>query len=547
MRNFLFLLSIGTIVASSTTSIVSCGTKPKSNQSTVDQELLNSLKNDINKKFDEHFIKNNVPFIETSKNSIKYNFFKKSNLEKLYSNPNDGEVTLNINSLSDIDYFKNDMQNFANLQDLASSIDSFKNNTENNYSVFLSEVSNVYVGYDFGEEITIKKQTDNNNNVTYSGSFNVKFKWQYYTQAVNIENYDYKGTFTISDDEELIANIIGLTEVGKKFYSDLESPLHFSNVDLNITENESWKDVSETITSFFKVEKNINSLLQKMKEYTDNEQFEITYDTNSFFEDLKVSNNFSHTNNKFLYNTDLQVFNDLVFKTKSTDELWNQFFNLETNVESYKNFESSVNNFTNLWVDESASIQEITNYLTGAYSFGQFKLNNLNLSYAGGNQINLGQIIMPFTYKSNITTISSNNVLGTSVKAKAYLKNLLSDFHQKTKIIENTKSNVRNNPLAATSTTKNSPLWSDLDLDFNGKSYKSFFWKDYNESLKKIVINGENNILKIEGNSNSYVYNWTEGLLISDGTTTKDLTVNLGYFKYRFGHKGAIFYAESDQ
>ncbi|AUB31784.1 hypothetical protein [Spiroplasma floricola] len=546
MKKLLMLLSISIVVTSTTSSIVACGTKPNSNNSEVDQDLLRMLKNDANLRFDNHFIKNNTPFVDTFENSKKFSFFKKENLEALYTNPNDGEMTLPINSLQNLDNLRSDMQNFVNLKDLEDDINSLKKDEKNNYSVFLSNVNNVYVGYDFGQDFTIKKQTQSSNGkTTYSGDFEVNFKWQYYTQSINTDTYKYKANFVISDDEELIANISGIADVGKKLFNDATSLIHFKNSDLKIKDNESWKDVSQEISRHYKVIDNIDALLDEIKEYTNNTKFKITYDPKNLLDELTIANEFKYTNsNSYLSGKELETFNNLIFKADLTADNWKEFFNLNSNKESYINFENSVSEAKKIWKDPQLDSKNINEYLKGIYSFGQFKLNNLQISYQDGQPINLGPVIIPFTYKSSYTTISSNDIDNTSIKAKEYLTNLISEFHKQTKLVKPTDSKLPDNSLGMTSTTKNSLLWEGVNLNFGSNKYTQFYYNDYNETLKKIVINGENNILKFEGSKNSYVYKFDPNYIISDSTTTKNAWVNLGYFKYKFSHKGAIFYAK---
>ncbi|AUB31785.1 hypothetical protein [Spiroplasma floricola] len=269
------------------------------------------------------------------------------------------------------------------------------------------------------------------------------------------------------------------------------------------------------------------------------------YEKNTLVDDFKVVNEFKYTNSgAYLSGTELEKFNDLVFKVKKTDSNWKDFFNLESNKNSYISFENSLTDFSKLWQIEE-STRTINDYLKGIYSFGQFRLNDLKIRYKKMSPISLGQIIIPYTYKTSYTTISSNDIVNTSGKAKEYLNALLNEFRNQT-AIKATDSQVLRNTLAFTASVK-TPLWLSLDLNFGGGYYNSFNYKDYNEELKKLLVYNENNILKVNGNNSSFVYKIKieSALYVSDNTTEKTVEVNLGYFKYKFSHKGAIFSADA--
>ncbi|AUB31780.1 hypothetical protein [Spiroplasma floricola] len=266
----------------------------------------------------------------------------------------------------------------------------------------------------------------------------------------------------------------------------------------------------------------------------------------TLIENLKVANEFKYTNSgAYLSGEELEIFNNLVFKANLETDNWTKFFDLNSNKESYISFENSVSEFAKLWEDQSSNSQNINEYLKGIYSFGHFTLNNLQLVYKDNQPINLAPVVIPFTYKSQYTTVSSDKIGETSVSAKKYLTTLLEKFHNVTKIAKSTDSNWPDKALAYTSTVKDTYIWEELNLNFTNSRYNTFNYNDYNESLKKVVINNENDILKIqEYSSNSYVYKTNSNYLISDASTAKDVLVNLGYFKYKFSHKGALFFSK---
>ncbi|AUB31786.1 hypothetical protein [Spiroplasma floricola] len=172
MKKLLMLFSISAIVTGTSSSIVACGTKPDPGGKDINQNLLNKLKKDANQKFDNHFIKNSIPFISNFENANKkYAFFNETNLGSLFENSSQTELNLKTNNLKNLEGLKSDLQNSVNLSDLETSINSLKKSDENNYSVFLSNVANVYAGYDFGSDFLIQKSSDESGSITYSGEF----------------------------------------------------------------------------------------------------------------------------------------------------------------------------------------------------------------------------------------------------------------------------------------------------------------------------------------------------------------------------------------
>ncbi|WP_100916747.1 hypothetical protein [Spiroplasma floricola] len=196
--------------------------------------------------------------------------------------------------------------------------------------------------------------------------------------------------------------------------------------------------------------------------------------------------------------------------------------------------------------DSNTNEEEISKYLEGVYSFGQFTLSNLKVKYAGSEPISLGTVMIPFTYKSQYTTVSSNNISKTSVKAKEYLTHLAQEFHNLAEIVKIDDSTAlsHDNALGQTKTTVKNPLWDGLELPTSSSSYYTTFkWKDYNESLKKMTINNQNNILQFNFGISDTVSRTTKSYyMISNTTTYKQLRVNLGFFRYYFGFTGALFY-----
>ncbi|AUB31781.1 hypothetical protein [Spiroplasma floricola] len=263
MKRLLMLFSICAIITGTSSSIVACGTKSITDIYEVDQDLLKMLKNEANLKYDSHFIKNNIPFVQTfDKADELYEFFNSTNLANLYTNSQDGEIKISINSLANLDSFNKDLQKHLNLEDLKTDINSLKNSDKNNYSIFLSKVNSVYANYEFGPDFIIRRQIIDDN-ITYTGNFEVNFKWQYYTESVNTETYNYKGSFIISEDKELIPHITEIANVGKKFFNDETSLIHFNNKKLDIDKDLSWKNVSQNILKYFKLSKMLTHFLKK--------------------------------------------------------------------------------------------------------------------------------------------------------------------------------------------------------------------------------------------------------------------------------------------
>ncbi|AUB31619.1 lipoprotein [Spiroplasma floricola] len=430
MKKLLSLLGTVTLIATSTSTVIACGKKTETKDSSKDKEpgndnlaqVIQDFQNDVTKIYDNHIntevFSQLIGLAETEKNHL---FIKKDNI-KTYSKKENEIKAENKKQI------ENDINVILKTKLLEEKLNELKK--VNKYKIILDEVDSIFKGVEVIYNDNFKIDSGALSQGVFIGKFIVEFKININYKGKNdIEKFEIKDTlkYTSTDSEAFkLAGEQMQEKIAKEFFLSEETK-NFSNFKWNEIKNdkqdwEAFGDYSENIKkyvnsnntysqnlisfikkNYFKNFENLNMNFSKQSIYKEG-TFENNFLTAFENKNMKSFNNFSNSKEKsqkmfeLIFRKDTnsqeskQILNDIYLTSSNKQEWskeWNQlkdnYFkemkfseNEINNIKKFDSYKSSIANFklkiTGLSIklgdDQNSYIHELPDFnLISSYSY----------------------------------------------------------------------------------------------------------------------------------------------------------------------------------
>ncbi|WP_339021727.1 hypothetical protein [Spiroplasma endosymbiont of Atherix ibis] len=387
MKNLLSVLATLGFVASTTTSLVACVTKPNSKpiEPTKDiTQIVKEFQKDVEKIYSEH-IKNEVlqNLIGLEENEKNYLFIKKDNILK-FSNKEANITQKNKNEIN------NDESKILKFDLLKQKLNELKK--VNEYKIILDEVESVYDGFQTIFDNNFKIRSGVINTHAYIGNFINDYKITVNYKGINdIEKYEIKDTFKYTSTESKTFKV-SLDNLIKNIEKDIllsDEMKEFSNIEWKQVKKEQeqiYMGYSDLITRHEYGDKFYNQSKNKLKI--------VNFIKNNYFKDF-LNLNMDFSKNKSLeVSTKRKVTLAKIFELKdatkfttfnnisSSEKIFNTIFRISSeNEESKRTLKNLYFNDKNIdqWNKEFLLFKD--NYLK-TRKFTKYQLEKINQSSA---------------------------------------------------------------------------------------------------------------------------------------------------------------------
>ncbi len=420
MRKLLSLLGAISLVATSTATVVACGQGPTTPPPVGPNydELVNSLKNDVNEIFwkhlNENVYKNLVGLPDTESN---YYFLNRT---KITENSEKGANEIDPFDLQQLEI---DLKKILEMDQLSKDLNNLKN--VNEYKIILNDVNNVLKNIIFDwSSLTIKSYESKEEDKLYLGNIVVDYKIEVqYKGEKDIESFyineNIKYTSTNSDS---------LKKASDDFYKNISKD-YFSSTDSADTKhtNLNWEEIRDNkkssdglgktdkeLKKYYQDDSNDNGFKKSMVDFIKKNYFDkvgnalpLSFEGDliyKFSEMNKTSlfssiNKYKNYNNeesiKFAYSQDEgRIMLDTVFRkdpnSGSTQNILSTQYFKTSNYKVWKSdFENEKDNFLkqlNLDEEISEKIKE-TNEFKSSTALGYINLTGLSINLSDGTYI----------------------------------------------------------------------------------------------------------------------------------------------------------------
>ncbi|WP_339033465.1 lipoprotein [Spiroplasma endosymbiont of Cantharis rufa] len=413
MRKLLSLLGTVSLIATTSATVVACGTKPVIPPEGINyDEIVKSFKSDVNEIFSKHLNEN-----------VYHNLIGLPDTESRYYFLNRTKIIENSDSKwEDIDPFdlkqlEKDIKKVLDIDELSKELNKLKN--VNDYKIILNDVNDLLKNVVIDWKTLVIKSYESEVDQLYLGNVIVDYKIQIrYKGEKDIENFEinenFKYTSTNSDSlkqasDDFYKNIskdyflsddlndkkhtninwekirgdkkssdgFGKTnDEFKKYYQDDSKNNGFESSMTNFIKKNYFEKVGNTLPLSFE-----GDLIYKSSEMNKNSLFKVMNKYKQFKDDTAI---------KFDYKTDAgRIFLNTIFRDEPTDlktknNLLTYYFN-KSNYEIWKsNFQLEKDSFiSGLKLENESAIKETSEYKSSA-ALGYVNLTGLSINLSEG-------------------------------------------------------------------------------------------------------------------------------------------------------------------
>ncbi|WP_339020171.1 lipoprotein [Spiroplasma endosymbiont of Atherix ibis] len=508
MKKLLSLLGTVTLIATSTTTVIACGTKSE-NKPEEPKEDLNEIIKDFQEEATNIYIEHmknevNQNLIGIQENEKKYLFIKKDNI-KLFSNK---AKELTLKDKKDIDHDENII---LSSKILAEKLNELKK--INKYKIILDDIDSLFDGVEIIYNDNFEIKSGELSEGVYIGNFineykiNIKYKGKY-----SFEKFELKDIlkYTSTDSEAFKKDGEEIQEkIAKNFFLSNEvkdfSNFNWSEIKDSKQDWESFGDYSENIKKYVNSNNNYSqSLINFIKKnyFKKFQNLNINFNKKSIYKEGTFKNNFLTA----FENKNPKDFNNFSNSKEESKKMFELIFRKDINSQESKQILNNIyltSSNKQEWLKEWDQLKD--NY------FKEMKFNN--------EEINA--IKKLDSYKSSIANFKLK-ITGLSIKfgdnENAYIHEL-PDFNLISSYSYNSKQTDINwdllNELILKNIVKNIQDFYGIDTSFK---YPDFYSNDnylFNLKNKELV-----NIFKNETTSNNDKYSISVLNMILSGNST---------------------------